>query len=168
MERVTRMNSESVFTYTSPELPPVLEELRRREPIFHTLAFAASPAEYERATAPEYWEAGASGRRYSRDFILRELYTTPPPLADALGWQCWDHAVRRLGPDTFLITYVLRQGDRLTRRATIWEHSPEGGACCFIKEPWLPLKRTIRLLYSFVPHTLQADERCTLLKQREN
>lgn len=125
------MNSESVFTHTSPELLPVLEELRQREPIFHTLAFAASPADYERATAPEYWEIDASGRRYSREFILRELYTTPPVLADALGWQCWDHAVRRLGSDTFLITYVLRQGDRLTRRVTIWERSPEGWRVLF-------------------------------------
>jgi hypothetical protein len=128
---MARMNNKSVFTRTSPELLPILEELRLREPIFHTLAFAASPAEYERATALEYWEVGASGRRYSRDFILRQLYTTQPPLADALGWQSWDHAVRRLGADTFLITYVLRQGDRLTRRATIWEHSPEGWRVLF-------------------------------------
>jgi hypothetical protein len=120
------MNSNPAFTRTAPELLPILDELRRREPIFHTLAFAASPAEYQGATAPDYWEVGASGRRYSREFILGELYTAAPPLADALGWQSWDHAVRRLGPDTFLITYVLRQGSRLTRRATIWEQTPAG------------------------------------------
>ena len=119
------MSNDSVFTRTAPELVPVLEELRRREPIFHTLAFAASPADYERAIAPDYWEVGASGRRYSREFILRDLYTTQPALASDLGWKSWDHAIRRLGPDTFLMTYVLRQGDRLTRRSTIWERSGE-------------------------------------------
>lgn len=33
--------------------------------------------------------------------------------------------LRRLGPQTFLMTYVLRQGDRLTRRATIWQQTSE-------------------------------------------
>jgi hypothetical protein len=124
--RRTEEAEELVFTHTDQELLPVLEELRQREPIFHTLAFAASPADYERATAPDYWEVGASGRRYSREFILQELYTAQPPVADSLGWRCWDHAVRRLGSDTYLITYVLEQGDRLTRRATIWQRVPDG------------------------------------------
>lgn len=56
---------------------------------------------------------------------------TSPPLADALGWKCWDHAVRRLGPDTFLVTYVLPQGDRLTCRASIWEHTQQGRRVLF-------------------------------------
>ena len=33
--------------------------------------------------------------------------------------------LRRLGPETFLMTYVLRQGDRLTRRATNWQRTSE-------------------------------------------
>ena len=41
-----------VFTYTDPNLLPVLEELKRREPIFHTREFGASCADFERATAP--------------------------------------------------------------------------------------------------------------------
>jgi len=47
----------------------------------------------------------------------------PPAFADSLGWESWDHALRRLGPDTYLMTYVLRQEDRLTRRATIWQRA---------------------------------------------
>ena len=106
-----------IFSHTEHALLPILENLRQREPIFHTLAFASSAAEYERATAPDYWEVGASGRRYSREFILNGLYTEQPPLADLL---------RQLGSDTYLITYVLQQGDRLTRRATIWQSTEEG------------------------------------------
>jgi hypothetical protein len=94
------MERNLLFTHTEHRLLPILEVLRRREPIFHTLAFATSPADYERATAPDYWEVGASGRRYSRNFILQELYTAQPPLADSLGWQSWDRAVRQLGPDS--------------------------------------------------------------------
>ena len=44
-----------VFTHIERALLPILEESRLREPIFHTLAFASSHAEYERATAPDYW-----------------------------------------------------------------------------------------------------------------
>jgi|SRR6185437_124355 hypothetical protein len=120
------MESKSVFTHTERELLPVLEELRRREPIFHSPEFGTSPADYERSTSPDYWEVGASGRRYSRDFILNDLYDTTPAFADSLGWKSWDHALRRLGSDTYLITYVLRQGERLTRRATIWQRTSEG------------------------------------------
>jgi hypothetical protein len=114
------------FTHTDPDLPPVLEELRRREPIFHTPEFGATRSEFERATAPEYWEASASGRRYSREFILRTLQDHPPVNAASVGWQCYDHALRRLGPDTYLMTYTLRQVERLTRRATIWQSTSEG------------------------------------------
>ena len=120
------MTDHKIFTHTDLDLLPVLEELRRREPIFHTLEFGRTRADFERATAPEYWEASASGRRYSRDFILRTLDAHPPVNAASAGWQTYDHALRRLGPDTYLITYTLRQIERLTRRATIWQRTPEG------------------------------------------
>jgi hypothetical protein len=120
------MDSKLVFTHTEDELLPILEELRQREPIFHSPEFGTSAADYERATASDYWEVGASGRRYSRDFILHSLYPEPPAFAGSLGWESWDYALRGLGPDTYLITYVLRQGERLTRRATIWQSTPDG------------------------------------------
>jgi hypothetical protein len=115
-----------IFTHTDPSLLPVLGELKRREPIFHTPEFGTSRADFEKATAPDYWETSASGRRYSREFILGELEKHPPVDAASVGWQCHDHALRQLGPDTFLITYTLRQLERITRRATIWQRSPEG------------------------------------------
>ena len=98
-----------VFTHTDPGLAPVLEELKRREPIFHAREFGRSRSEFEKATAPDYWEASASGRRYSREFILSELEKHPPVDSASAGWQCQDHALRQLGPDVFLITYTLRQ-----------------------------------------------------------
>ena len=115
-----------VFTYTDPGLLTVLEELKRREPIFHSREFGTSRSDFEKATAPDYWETSASGRRYSREFILSELERHPPLDAASAGWQCQDHAVRQLGSDVFLITYTLRQLDRITRRATIWERTREG------------------------------------------
>ena len=120
------MPSTEVFTHTEPELIPVLEELRRREPIFHRPEFASDQAGFERMMAPDYREVGASGRHYSREFILRTLEENPPVDAVTAGWQISDHQCRRLGPDTYLFTYTLRQGDRITRRVTIWLNSPGG------------------------------------------
>jgi hypothetical protein len=117
------MGADSAFTHTESELLPLLDELRRREPIFHTPEFGTSSEDFECATSPDYWEVGASGRRYSRDFILRTLAATAPVDAARAGWHSSDHALRRLGPDTFLLTYTLRQAERLTRRATIWQRT---------------------------------------------
>lgn len=120
------MPPSTIFTHTDPKLLPVLEQLRLREPIFHTREFGTSGSDYERATAPSYWEVGASGRRYSREFILGRLRETSPEHAERAGWQSWDHALRELGPGTYLLTYVLRQGERLSRRATVWRSSADG------------------------------------------
>jgi len=120
------MLNRTVFSHTDPDLVSVLDELRVREPIFHTPEFGSTRADFEKATAPEYWETSASGRRYSREFILRGLEQNPPVDAAVAGWQCYDHALRRLGPDTYLLTYTLRQIERVTRRATIWQTTSEG------------------------------------------
>lgn len=117
----------SAFTRIDPELLPILEELRRREPIFHNPVFGMTTAEFERSTAPDYWEVGASGRRYSREFILTELTKSVPYIDAAMaGWQTTDFGLRRLGPDTYLLTYTLDQAGRRTRRSTIWQSSETG------------------------------------------
>lgn len=119
------------FTDTDPELLPLLEELRRYEPIFHTQEFGLTAAECERRMAPDYWEVGASGRRYSREFILRHIEQSPPVDARLAGWKTSDHALRSVGPETYLLIYTLLQGDRLTRRATIWRNTTQGWAILF-------------------------------------
>jgi hypothetical protein len=117
----------SVFTKVEPELLSILDDLRRREPIFHNPEFGSTTAEFEHSTAPDYWEVGASGRRYSRDFILREL-TRSVPFVDAAvsGWQTSEFGLRQVGPDTYLLTYTLDQAGRRTRRSTIWRRSYDG------------------------------------------
>lgn len=120
--------TQDTFTHTELELLPILDELRRREPIFHTPRFARSLEEVEHAVAPDFWEVGASGRRYSRAFILHMLATDPARYVDAeaAGWTASGFAVRRLGPATYLLTYLLDQAGRRTRRVTIWEKAAEG------------------------------------------
>jgi hypothetical protein len=121
------MKTNSAFTRVEPELLPILDELRRREPIFHSPVFGTTTAEFEHSTAPDYWEVGASGRRYSREFILRELTVNFPYVdANEAGWQTTEFGLRRLGPETYLLTYTLDQAGRRTRRATIWQSSEDG------------------------------------------
>jgi hypothetical protein len=119
------------FYKTPPELAAILDELRPLEPIFHTMEFGLEPADFERRTAPDYWEIGASGRRYSRDFILQMLADSPPVNAATARWRASGHGLRRLGPETYLLTYSLRQCERLTRRSTIWERAPQGWRILF-------------------------------------
>ncbi len=110
-----------LFAHVDAHLLPVLEELRRREPIFHNSEFGTTPADFEVAMAPDYWEVGASGRRYSREFILRMFKEKPPVNAASEGWEISDFGLRRLGLDIYLLTYTLRQASRLTGRSSLWQ-----------------------------------------------
>ena len=113
------------FTRVDSELQPILEELSSREPIFHTQRFGRSLEDFERSTAPDFWEVGASGRRYNRAFILSMREREELIDADTAGWKASGFGLRRLAPDCFLLTYNLDQAGRLTRRATIWERAHE-------------------------------------------
>ena len=98
----------------------------------------ASPSFIRRASAPTWPISKASWRPiigrseiwalYSRESILRTLQQSPPVDAAAAGWQSSDYGLRRLGPDTYLFTYTLRQAERLSRRATIWQGAARNGA----------------------------------------
>lgn len=110
-----------LLAQTDVVLLPILEQLRSREPIFHTHNSSKNLTDFERMTAPDFWEIGASGRRYTREFILRMFADNELVDAHLAGWKTSDFALRRLGPDCFLLTYSLDQAGRLTRRATIWE-----------------------------------------------
>jgi hypothetical protein len=115
------MESESPCTHIAPDLTAIAEELRKREPIFHRAARGKNSADFERLMAPDYWEVGASGGRYSRASILQHLEQHAPMDAETAGWVCSEFGLRRLGRDTFLLTYLLDQKGRITQRATIWK-----------------------------------------------
>ncbi len=58
---------------TDPALTEILNQLKSREPIFHRPELGTDRTDFERMTAPDFWEIGASGRRYSRGYVLAEL-----------------------------------------------------------------------------------------------
>lgn len=116
---------------TSSELQEVLAELSAREPIFHRPELGISRADFEQMTSEDFWEVGASGRRYSRQFVLDELEKRfAVPHNDI--WETCDFHCRKLGPDAYLLTYTLLQDHvRLTRRSTIWRRTDEGWKIVF-------------------------------------
>ena len=128
---MARMTDEDRFARVEAGLEGVLEALREREPIFHRAAFGRSREAMERAVAPDYWEVGASGRRYSREFIWRMLEERTPADAVEVGWKWRGFGLRRLGGEAYLLTYTLEQGERVTRRSTIWERADEGWRIVF-------------------------------------
>jgi hypothetical protein len=109
----------------APALLEVLDELRQREPIFHRPAFGTTRRDFENMTDPDYWEVGASGRRYSREFVLDTLESRAPDPNEA-SWVTRDFQCREIAVDNFLLTYTLLQGARITRRATWWRRTAGG------------------------------------------
>jgi hypothetical protein len=107
---------------TAPSLLVVLEELKRLEPIFHTPAFGVTRSDVERMMDDSFWEVGASGRRYSRAFVLEALEARTPS-AEEGSWETRDFHCLEIAPDNFLLTYTLLQGSRVTRRCTIWRRT---------------------------------------------
>lgn len=111
---------------TAQELAAAADELSRREPIFHRPEFGTARADFEHMTDAAFREVGASGRRYGRDDVLNILEArhrdgeTDGPL-ELSGFHC-----EHIAGDAYLVTYDLRQGDRLTRRATIWRRDVNG------------------------------------------
>lgn len=116
---------------TDPALLDILEQLKSREPIFHRPEFGTTRPDFDRMMHPEFWEIGASGRRYSREFVLAELERRyQSPRED--NWETGGFHCRRLANNLYLLTYTLIQNKiRKTRRSTIWLQTEVGWQILF-------------------------------------
>ena len=115
---------------TPEDLQPLLAELRFMEDRFHAASHAATPEDFGRIVAPDFWEIGASGKRYSRAFcleVLSQRASKPPEEA----WITRDWHLRELGPDHGLLTYTLEQPGRITLRSTVWHRNANGWQAVF-------------------------------------
>ena len=90
-----------------------------REPIFHHPEFGTSRADFESMIAQDFWEIGASGRKYSKSEILDILETRySVPVIES--YSITGFACQELAPNLYLTTYELDQEGRHSRRSTIW------------------------------------------------
>lgn len=110
----------------SKKVIDVLDDLKKREPIFHHPEFGTTEQDFLNMTDSEFWEVGASGRIYNREYVIKillERYQNPD-YKDA--WETKDFQCLEIAPDNYLLTYTLLQGTRITRRSTIWRCTPDG------------------------------------------
>jgi hypothetical protein len=108
------------------DLERVVRELTAREPIFHRPEFGTSRSDFERMMSDDFWEVGASGSKYSREFVLDTLEQRHRT-AVVEHLEVSDFACHRIASDTYLVTYQLEQdGGRLSRRSTLWRETNDG------------------------------------------
>ena len=94
-------------TLTTVDLD-VLEELKGLEPIFHRQEFGVTRSDFEKMTTPDFWEIGASGRRYTREYVLDVLdKRAQHPAGDV--WKTSEFRCQELAQDLYLLTYALEQ-----------------------------------------------------------
>ncbi len=58
---------------TEPRLANILTELTQREPVFHRPELGTTRRDFENMTDANFLEVGASGRRYSRQYVIDTL-----------------------------------------------------------------------------------------------
>jgi hypothetical protein len=114
-----------------PDLPldhgleSVLHELQQFEPLIYAANDGQPRAYFERLLAPEFWEVGASGKRYDRAFVLDALENRyAQPIDEA--WEISAPHVQAIAEGVYLFTYNLHQPTRVSRRATLWRRTETG------------------------------------------
>lgn len=104
----------------------VAEELVRLESKVHWPLAGTTREEIARWFAADFWEIGASGRKFSLDVVLNVLEKRSASGASIEPRQLTDVECRALSADTFLLSYLLRQPARVTRRSSVWRQSANG------------------------------------------
>lgn len=100
-----------------------LAELSEREPIFHPPP--ATRQDLDALVVDDFWEVGATGNVYDKDTIWA-VVSRRRGRPETAAVRTDEHAVRELGPGLWLHTFRLWQGERETRRATVWRHADGG------------------------------------------
>lgn len=104
---------------TAENLLAVQEALLRQEMIFHRPEPGMSRETLEAMTDDGFWETGASGKRYSREFVIDTVMQRCAKGYED-EWSTEDVYCQLVLPGHYLLTYTLHQGERVTRRTTLW------------------------------------------------
>lgn len=111
--------------FITEPLKTVFAQLKTLEPLIYVANNGAARAHFEQLLAPDFWEVGASGKIYGRDFVLDTLEQRQQlPIDEA--WHTSDYDLQQIAEKNFLLTYTLHQPTRDTRRATLWRQTENG------------------------------------------
>lgn len=120
----TPFNTEPRVNMSHPA-PAALQTLMSLEPLIYAANDGHDRRHFDALLAPDFWEVGASGQRYSREFVLDTLEKRQlQPFEEA--WEASEHRLQEIAPMHYLLTYTLRQPTRVSRRATLWRVSEQG------------------------------------------
>lgn len=102
----------------------VLEELKKREPIFHHPELGMTRLDLENMTAHDFHEISASGKWYTRQYVIDiTVQRMQDNFFETDIWETKDFDCREIAPNNYLLTYILIQNKtRITRRCTIWRY----------------------------------------------
>ncbi|GAB78425.1 hypothetical protein SAMN05421595_2692 [Austwickia chelonae] len=105
---------------TIPHAPAdLLSELMTRERLLHFPEPGVTRADLEAGMIEDYWEVGASGGHFDID-VIWQVVRRRAEQDTVAPWRTEDEECRLVAPDTYLLTYLLDQDGRRTRRSTIW------------------------------------------------
>jgi len=107
---------------TDVKLLAVQQELICREPLFHRPELGISRDVFESMVSDDFWETGASGKRYSREYVI-EVVTRRYAGDYQDEWRTDEFYCQEISTNHYLLTYTLYQSERITRRATLWRYS---------------------------------------------
>jgi hypothetical protein len=115
---------------TDPALHEARAALAAREPLFHRPGFGTTRAEADALMAPDYLEISASGRVFTREYVLGVIGERNRVGAVEI-LEARDVACREPAPGLYQLTYRLRQGDRTTWRSSLWRRTADGWQVVF-------------------------------------
>jgi len=104
--------------------------IRNREPIFHNRELTNTREDLDQEMHQDFWEISASGKFYTRDFVLDYLEQryedNDVDVMIKENWQLIDFNVSHLAGDVFMASYILDGQivdgqNRQTRRTTLWK-----------------------------------------------
>lgn len=101
----------------------ILEDLKKREPIFHhPEKFGKNEQDIINQMDNNFWEIGASGTVYTKKEIIQTLIHryNDPNFEDI--WETKDFKLQKIASSIYLLTYTLIQNmTRVSKRSTIWK-----------------------------------------------
>lgn len=108
---------------TNQKLINILAELEALEISLHFPKRSAVVNDLENMMAASFWEVGASGRCYDKEFVLACLAerAQQQPTAEFSDFLC-----SQIEGNSYLLTYTQKEPKRITRRSAIWQYTDNG------------------------------------------
>lgn len=103
----------------------VLKELTELEIHIHWPALGTSKQDIENLLDENFWEVGASGKKYDREIVLKVLLERAQKKNREI-WASENFQCTLLAENIYLLTYTNYQGERKAERSSIWKKFDSG------------------------------------------